>query len=631
MILLAVLLTACASSDDTSETTSETEADIESVAESGDDGMDYFTEDSTVGEVIQDEAFGEYGRLLFPVDLSIPEDITLREVSTSQIYLWYTDIQPEETVDILNSLKEQSLAGNQIFYPIYSEEEIASDPSKADTGLFFFRGDPGKEFAITNAGGGFYYVGAMHDSFPHALELSRDGYNAFALIYRPADPYEDLAQAITYIYDHAEELQVDPQNYSLWGGSAGARMAAVLGNADYLRQLTGREDIPQAAAVIMQYTGYTEASEQDAPTYANVGNQDGIANWKTMEQRLDTLESIGISTEFHMYEGLRHGFGLGTGTVAEGWITDAVTFWERQMESEDLQQNQTEYTTFVPDTYFEEASRQGSIEQVTYQSRDYTSNDKTEIEKTAYVYLPYGYDADNEEQKFDILYLMHGWTMTAEDYFYAEESNIVNMLDNMIENGDIEPVIVVSATFDVENQPQNFSRSVDEIAEFYQDFRNDLTIYVESHYHTYAEGTTEEDFRNSREHRAFGGFSLGAVTTWYQFVYNLDYIKYFLPMSGDCWILGTYGGLYYPEETTEYLENVVNDGNWSETDFYIYEGIGTSDPIWNQVDSQIQAMFQSSVFTEQNLHYAIKEDGHHDVDACEEYLYHALLVFFGTE
>ena len=37
---------------------------------------------------------------------------------------------------------------------------------------------------IANAGGGFVYVGAMHDSFPAALELTKKGYNAFALIYR---------------------------------------------------------------------------------------------------------------------------------------------------------------------------------------------------------------------------------------------------------------------------------------------------------------------------------------------------------------------------------------------------------------------------------------------------------------
>lgn len=122
--------------------------------------------------------------------------------------------------------------------------------------MYFFKGQPGAPFAINNAGGGFAYVAAMQDSFPHALEISKHGYNAFALIYRPTNPYEDLAQAITYIENHAEELEVDPRHYSLWGGSAGARMAAELGNRDVLYQLTGRTDIPQADAVIPDLVGY---------------------------------------------------------------------------------------------------------------------------------------------------------------------------------------------------------------------------------------------------------------------------------------------------------------------------------------------------------------------------------------
>ena len=117
-----------------------------------------------------------------------------------------------------------------------------------------------------------------------------------------------------------------------WGGSAGARMAATLGNNEYLQQLTDRTDIlPQAAAVIMQYTGYTDVSASDAPTYACVGKNDGIAHGRTMQRRLNNLENLGIPTEFHAYEGLSHGFGLGTGTVAEGWINDALAFWKKQI------------------------------------------------------------------------------------------------------------------------------------------------------------------------------------------------------------------------------------------------------------------------------------------------------------
>lgn len=37
-----------------------------------------------------------------------------------------------------------------------------------------------------------------------------------------------------------------------------------------------------------------------------------------MKQRLNGMSALGIDTEFYSYPGLGHGFGLGTGTVAEG-------------------------------------------------------------------------------------------------------------------------------------------------------------------------------------------------------------------------------------------------------------------------------------------------------------------------
>lgn len=73
-----------------------------------------------------------------------------------------------------------------------------------------------------------------------------------------------------------------------------------------------------------------DCTQNDPPTYACVGENDNIASWRTMKNRLRNLEAAGIPTEFHKYPGLRHGFGLGTGTVAEGWIDDAVIFWENQ-------------------------------------------------------------------------------------------------------------------------------------------------------------------------------------------------------------------------------------------------------------------------------------------------------------
>ena len=287
-----------------------------------------YTADTKIIDVINDSVFGNYGRLLFPVNNRYYSGDTLGELRLT----WYNNIDPNKTVEIANYMKEHAENGNTIFYDIYSDEEKTADPSKADTGLFFFKGNPGERFAVCNAGGGFAYVGAMHDSFPHALELSKMGYNAFALIYRPGaqTACEDLARAIRFIFENADELEVNTDCYSLWGGSAGGRMAAWLGA--YGTAAFGEKDLPRAGTVVMQYTGYSEYSESDPPTYACAGENDGIADWRIMEARLTRLNELGIPTEFYHYKGLGHGFGLGTGTVAEGWIDDAVDFWETQID-----------------------------------------------------------------------------------------------------------------------------------------------------------------------------------------------------------------------------------------------------------------------------------------------------------
>lgn len=112
--------------------------------------------------------------------------------------------------------------------------------------------------------------------------------------------------------------------------SAGAGIAAQCGNKNVLNRLSNSVDNTSAAAVILQYAGYSNVSINDAPTYVCCGTQDRIASYLIMNQRCIELKRLGINSEFHAYNGLDHGFGLGIGTVAEGWILDALRFWETQ-------------------------------------------------------------------------------------------------------------------------------------------------------------------------------------------------------------------------------------------------------------------------------------------------------------
>lgn len=53
----------------------------------------------------------------------------------------------------------------------------------------------------------------------------------------------------------------------------------------------------------------------------------------------------------------------------------------------------------VPESYNSSSSRQGAVEKFEYSSGNY--------QKTAYVYLPYGYD-ESSDTRYNILYFMHG-------------------------------------------------------------------------------------------------------------------------------------------------------------------------------------------------------------------------------
>ena len=59
------------------------------------------------------------------------------------------------------------------------------------------------------------------------------------------------------------------------------------------------------------------------------GEDDGIVNVSTVDRRVDAMRNAGIDVEYHKYRNVGHGFGLGIGTSAEGWIDYAVEFWER--------------------------------------------------------------------------------------------------------------------------------------------------------------------------------------------------------------------------------------------------------------------------------------------------------------
>ncbi|MDD3683587.1 hypothetical protein [Desulfovibrio desulfuricans] len=79
----------------------------------------------------------------------------------------------------------------------------------------------------------------------------------------------------------------------------------------------------------MAYTGLSRYSRFDPPTFPVVSADDPIANPHVMRHREEDLQQAGIPAEFGLYHHSGHGFGTGAATDAEGWMENAVCFWEK--------------------------------------------------------------------------------------------------------------------------------------------------------------------------------------------------------------------------------------------------------------------------------------------------------------
>lgn len=283
-----------------------------------------FSAENTIQNILDAPEFSGYAAKILPWDDLERNDSNLKVSEVSKLMPWHSEIK---TNDVLKGLNY--LLSNKTFYNIYPDNDI----KQKHTGLFFFKGQKNAPFAIICPGGGFAYIGSLHEGFPIAYDLSQRGYNAFVLKYRGGSTnaaLEDLAQALTYIFNHQKELNVSFENYSVWGGSAGARMAAYIGT--YGAKAFGGADLAKPAMIVVNYTGYSDYTPNTSPIFMAVGENDGIANPNGMKKQAERLKQMGVETDFNLYPKVGHGFGLGTGTSAQNWVDKAITFWEKHIK-----------------------------------------------------------------------------------------------------------------------------------------------------------------------------------------------------------------------------------------------------------------------------------------------------------
>ena len=300
------------------------------------------------------------------------------------------------------------------------------------------------------------------------------------------------------------------------------------------------------------------------------------------------------------------------------------------METKNLSGVIPDKLEYIPDSYKQPATQQGTLNKLTYQTwESFTYENHTQrLTKDAWVYLPYDYLQD---QQYNIFYLSHGgWSN--ETTLMGTDRNptyFKNVIDHAIEDGKMQPMILVLPTYNntSESDSGDYSLALELTDQFHNELINDLIPAVESKYSTYAKDTTLEGLKESRDHRGFGGFSMGSVNTWCTFRYCLDYFRYFMPMSGSSSTDG------------DYMAQLVKEQGYKPEDFFIFAASGSDDFAYSSFRSQIMAMENASDNTFRfgtsesngNLAFLVREGYSHDATANYEYMYNGLCFFWNSK
>ena len=323
------------------------------------------TRETRIHQIKKMPEFEGYNQFLFPVDGWIGKLVGGMKLKTlAQLAkTWNADSMAAG----LKYIRE--VQGRQkVYYDIYTDAEKNEAESRKSTGLFAFPLQKKSKFVLIAAGGGYSSVASIVEGFPTAKRLNELGYAAFVLHYRTGEdahypnPIEDMAKALEFIFQNQEELHVDVSDYAVMGFSAGGHLVS-----NYAVEKTGygKYKQPSPGAVILSYPvismgdithqetrrnflGTDEqnrelqemfsadkmAGKEYPPTFIWCCEQDSAVLSENSRCLYRKLKENGVACKMQMYNGDAHGWGLAEGTVAEGWLEDAIRFWKGANEDE---------------------------------------------------------------------------------------------------------------------------------------------------------------------------------------------------------------------------------------------------------------------------------------------------------
>lgn len=256
------------------------------------------------------------------------------------------------------------MKGEKPILPLYTKEEFEEDPTRAFARIVPFVIGKNAPTVIVCPGGAYQFISYNNEGAEIARALNKRGYNVFMLVYRVGvaarfpNPMLDLARAVNFVKYNAEAYGIDSERLFIFGASAGGHLAAYFGARykDFEGEYLGKRFSLRPTGIVLMYpliSLVTDTHEISRATLLGLGSTEEERLDKSVELIADEsypptflwhceadetalisnsiafdkkLTELGVKHRFLRFPGGGHGYGTGVGTVAEGWINDAVEF-----------------------------------------------------------------------------------------------------------------------------------------------------------------------------------------------------------------------------------------------------------------------------------------------------------------
>lgn len=266
-------------------------------------------------------------------------------------------------------LIKRRLAGEKVFYPLYSKQEIEAEPSRVFASIIPFPIGNNAPTVILCPGGAYEFISFNNEGGEYAKAFNKAGFNVFLLNYRVAanahypNPMEDLARAICFVKANCSSFGADAERLVLCGSSAGGHLCAYFAEryGEFENIYQGRQYSLRPQAVVLAYPVISMIQDTHEVTRFRL-----LGSHPTHEQKLDKsveliagkdypptffwhcegdrtvpisnsirfderLTEMGVKHVFRRYARGGHGIGLAKGTTASGWFEEAVAFLKENL------------------------------------------------------------------------------------------------------------------------------------------------------------------------------------------------------------------------------------------------------------------------------------------------------------